>query len=996
MRFVALAALIAALAAPVLAQSPTGTLTGRTTDGKETLPGVTVTVTSPNLQGARTAVSEVTGDYIFRYLPPGDYKVRFELQGFQSIDTTVKISVAQTATINAVMPVAKVAEEVTVTGTYDTISSSQQAATTFEQNLLNTLPVGRTLVTAASLTPGVSNTGPSNNLVISGAPSYQNLFMVNGVVIQDNVRNTPLQLYIEDAVQETTTSTAGISAEYGRFAGGVVNTLTKSGGNELHASIRDSLTSDKWAAKTPLTITRNEKINGAYEATLGGFFMKDRLWFFAAGRSRDLKTDRTTYATNLPYTNGDKENRYEGKLTFSFNPNHRVMGSYIKVDQTATNASFGTILDLASVDETRSFPQDLFAANYNGVFTDNFFAEAQYSKRKFTFEGYGSNYKDYILGTVIRDNVNYFYSNSPYFCGVCDPEKRDNEDWVVKGSWFLTSPTVGSHDIVFGYDSFNDMRQANNYQSGSNFIYWPTQYLTDAAGHYILDSTLHQPIPVVYGDGSSDFTYWAILNLSQGTNFRTNSTFVNDKWRLNNHFSFNLGVRYDKNDGEDASHAKVAKDSRISPRFGLSYDFKADGDIVANIGYGHYVTAIAGSVADQGGGNPSSFGYLYEGADLNTTGCTAANPGACLNAHQVLQKVFDWLFANGKNSIGQPIGRSVDYGSIAGLSNIVGPNLSSPYAEEFTVGVTKRLGSRGIARLDYVRRNYKDFYATTATTKNGTVTDTLGNVSDLKIIGNTDQLQRKYDGINLQASYRLADRWNLGGNYTWSHLQGNVEGESSGSGPTTSGMPNAYYPEYVQMAWNQPIGDLSADRRHTGRVWAIWDIISDKHHSLSASVMESYFSGSPYSAAASIYSYPYVTNPGYATRPTTVTYYFSKRGAYLTDNITRTDISFNYGFRIPALGADLEFFVHPMMTNVFNERAVVNVDTTIYTRYNSSNWLLFNPFTTAPTECPQSNTPAQCKAAGNNWQKGPNWGKPLSSGDYQTPRTFSVSFGVRF
>ena len=995
-RYLLMAVLLLAVALPALAQVPTGTLTGRASDGKDPLPGVTVTVTSPSLQGTRTAVTEAAGAYIFAFLPAGEYHVRFELMGFQTLETTVRINAAQTATLNATMPVAKVAEEVTVTGTYDNISTSQQVATTYDAKLINQLPVSRAITSAAALTPGVATTGPSGNLSISGAMSYENLYMVNGVVIQDNVRNTPNALYIEDAIQETTTQTAAISAEYGRFAGGIVNTLTKSGGNEFHGTFRDSLSSDKWAAKTPKTASRSDKINSVYEATFGGFIIKDKLWFFLAGRDRKLTNNYQTYSTNIPYTSTDDQKRYEGKLTYSITPNHRVIASYMKVTETQTNNAFGTILDLVSLDKQRELPQDLFAANYTGIITNNFFVEGQYSKRHFTFKGSGGDFRDYVNGTLVRDNVHGWRSNAPTFCGVCDPEKRDNEDWLVKGSWFATSDKFGSHDIVVGYDSFNDMRKSNNYQSGSNYVYWPTEYLSNpATGAIILDPVLHQPIPVVYGDGSSDFTYWAVLNRSKGTNFRTNSTFINDKWRLSNHWSFNLGVRYDKNDGKDASGNLVAKDSRISPRLGVSYDVNADGNWVINASRADYVTAIAGSVASQGAGSPSAFGYLYEGPDINTD-CSYDNPGACLNEHQVLEQVFAWLYANGTNSIGGPVGRDVAYGSIAGLSQIVGKDLKSPFAQESTLGFTKRLGSRGLFRMDYVHREYKDLYSTRVDMSTGHVTDSLGNVSDLKIIGNDHTLTKKYDGVNLQASYRVADAWQVAGNYTWSHSYGNYEGEAATTGPYANSSNPYYYPEYSQQRWTNPTGNLSNDQRHRGRVWVVWDAVNTRHNSLSVSLMESYWSGTPYSAAGSIYSYPYVTNPGYYQRPTTVTYFFSKRGAYTTDQVTSTDLSLNYSFKLPALGTELEFYVIPQITNMFNEMAVTDPNSTVYTRYSGSSWLLFNPFTTTPKECPQGTAAADCKAMGANWQKGPNFGKPLSATSYQLPRTISVSFGVRF
>ena len=80
-RFVLFALLIGFVAMPLFAQNPTGTLSGHASDGKDPLPGVTVTVTSPNLQGARTSVTNGNGDYIFTFLPPGEYRVQVRAAG---------------------------------------------------------------------------------------------------------------------------------------------------------------------------------------------------------------------------------------------------------------------------------------------------------------------------------------------------------------------------------------------------------------------------------------------------------------------------------------------------------------------------------------------------------------------------------------------------------------------------------------------------------------------------------------------------------------------------------------------------------------------------------------------------------------------------------------------------------------------------------------------------------------------------------------------------
>ncbi|MFP5287751.1 MAG: carboxypeptidase regulatory-like domain-containing protein, partial [Thermoanaerobaculia bacterium] len=279
------------LALPVLSQGiPTGILSGRVTaqDGSA-LPGVLVTVTSPALQGTRTATTSESGDYNLPLLPPGEYTVTYELEGFLSPQQSVKISAAQTTRVDAEMAQATVSEEIVVTGTYETISTSATAATTYEKEFVEQLPVERNVRETVLLTPGASASGPgtnarNGNISISGAQSFENLFLVNGVVITENLRGQPFDLFIEDAIEETTTSVSSVSAEYGRFAGGVVNTITKSGGNELHGSFRTAFTNNDWESETPLTTLQTDKTNMRHEATLGGWIWKDKIWYFLAGR----------------------------------------------------------------------------------------------------------------------------------------------------------------------------------------------------------------------------------------------------------------------------------------------------------------------------------------------------------------------------------------------------------------------------------------------------------------------------------------------------------------------------------------------------------------------------------------------------------------------------------------------------------------------------------------------------------------------------------------
>ncbi|MFI5166720.1 MAG: carboxypeptidase regulatory-like domain-containing protein [Thermoanaerobaculales bacterium] len=1007
-RFAILALFALPVSLPAFAQMPTGTLSGHATDGTEALPGVTVTVTSPSMQGTRTTVTGASGDYIFTFLPPGEYHVKFELQDFETIETTVRLNAAQTQRLDATMPQAKIAEKVTVTGTADTIQAQDTASTSMDHDLVYKLPVAKDMDSIAALSAGVFAWGTAY-LIISGGTSSENQLLVNGAPVMFNSGGNPAGLYIEDAVQETTTSVSGISAEYGRFTGGVVNMLTKSGGNDFHASLRDTLTSDKWTAISRLqTSERNSTINNYYEGTLGGFIVKDRLWFFLAGR--DIKTSRTgeTDITDISYPMGADEQRYEGKLTFAVNPNHRIIGSYLKVDHTTIGTFAVRPMDLNSLYDQQT-PNDLTVVNYTGVLTDNFFVEGQYSKKTVLYEDLGSRYTDLARGTPIVDENNFSNTesyNSPTGCAVCanSAQHRDNQDIFAKASWFLSSEGAGSHNIVLGYDRFDDKPLSNNWQSGSSYWLFP-----DGEAGYVprlvpgaspgLDPN-GSPYPVFISNSGSSYVFYApIADITPGDDYRTESLFLNDKWRLNNNFSFNIGLRYDKNHGVNGAGAVVSNDSNISPRLGVTYDPTGNGKWQFSAGYAKYVAAINSVASDvSAAGQPASLWYLYAGPDINAT-CNPANAVAtgCISAWQAAQEVLTWF--QGLSQAQQ--NALVAYAYVPGYSLVVKGSLKSPNVQETTIGATTRLGSRGEIRLDYVHRKYADFYATVTNTSTAqSQPDPYGNVYDMTYLENSNASAREYNGVHVSGEYRLTDAFQLGGNYTWSTLRGNDGGKPC-CGEVFGDLA---YPEYKAYPQFSPVGYLSADQRNRVRVFGVFDILNTTYNRLSVSLMETYASGIPYSAVGYISIQPYVTNPGYLNPPSSTKYYFSPRGAFRMDSLNSTDLSFNYAFVIPSLGTGFQFFLEPRVTNVFNNHAVVNVNTTVYTSRTAGKGLSpFNPFTTKPVECPQNDTAAQCQAMDANWQLGPAFGAPQTAttaanttGDFQMPRTLTVSFGVRF
>ncbi len=311
---------------PVYSQSMTGNLLGTVTSDGSPLPGVSVTASSPALQGTRTAITGEAGGYYFPSLPPGNYTIAFDLSGMQRVAKKVTVSVAQTSRADVAMTVASVKESITVTAAASPVAESTTVASNFTSAEINELPIGRTIDSVTLMAPGVNSAGPNSQIVISGAGSYDSLFLVDGVVVNENLRGQPQPLYIEDAIQETTVLSGGISAEFGRFTGGVVTSLTKSGGNDFSGSFRDAMTNPSWSSLTAYSRPGQavSALNNAYEGTFGGRVIRDRLWFFGAGRYTKSEATNQTVLTNIPYLSTSTNRRFETKLTGQVNAQNSV------------------------------------------------------------------------------------------------------------------------------------------------------------------------------------------------------------------------------------------------------------------------------------------------------------------------------------------------------------------------------------------------------------------------------------------------------------------------------------------------------------------------------------------------------------------------------------------------------------------------------------------------------------------------------------------------
>jgi hypothetical protein len=339
---------------------------------------------------------------------------------------------------------------------------------------------------------------------------------------------------------------------------------------------------------------------------------------------------------------------------------------------------------------------------------------------------------------------------------------------------------------------------------------------------------------------------------------------------------------------------------------------------------------------------------------------------------------------------------------IPGLNTVVADSLKSPNSREYTLGLSRRLGSRGSVRLDGIYRTFRDFYVTRIDQTTGKVQDQFGKPFDLGLVENNSDLTRNYRGLNFQISYRPTPRLALSGNYTLGSLKGSAEGENGGSGPTTATTQIVRYPEYFRPEWNFTEGNLNADVRHKARAWATYEVpVPSVVGRLSLGLVQFYNSGTPYGAQGTVDTRPFTAGHpfNYTTPPATVLYYFTPRDAFHMESLWRTDLAVNYAHRLGLKKS--EVFVRFTTVNLFNRHGLTNfwgganseldlgcgtggcISTTVLTNANNSTVAPFNPFTTTPVE-------------GVNWRKAPTFGQPTSRFAYQTPRTIQFAVGLRF
>jgi len=949
----------------------TGTLQGTVKDANgAVLPGVTVSVTSPGLQGTRTTVSDVNGVYTIPVLPPGGYSVRFELSGFAPfVHENAIVPLGSAAVIDATMQVAAVTEVVNVTAQ----TPNQLVVPTGQTNLtaleLNKIPVGRTPARIAEFAPGLTDNTPNvGQVTISGGFAYDNVFMIDGVDVNDNLFGTANNVFIEDAIDETQVLTSGISAEFGRFSGGVINMITKRGGNTFSGSGRINFSNPAWNNESPLeesrSITHPDQLSKFLEGTLGGPVVRDRVWFFAAGRRERSSLQNLTALTAIPFVTATSNDRYEIKVTGTPRPNHTIQGSFVdNKTEERDRASLNVTLSLdTTVLVTRQTPNRLFVANYTGVLGSKTYITGQFSQKNFGFRNAGGTStaladSPFRARGVAAGTTNGQHYHAPFFSAL-DPEDRDNTQFAGSATYFLTTQSAGTHSLKAGAEHFTSSRVGGNSQSATNYVFQSDYVLT--GGVPALDAQ-GRIIPL-YVPGVSRVQNW-LPTPGATMDVTTLSFYLQDHWNAGKHFSFELGVRFEKADSEATGDIVGADTHSIVPRLGLTYDPGGDGRMTFQATYAHY----SGKYSDvqyarnTAVGSPSLVTYQYTGP---------AGQG------------FD--FAPGLDLANYP---TIVSGNFPTANVFLADGLESPITKEFTLS-TGRQFSKGYARVMYTWRNASNFIEDfiddpTATGKIAVVYNGVNfGTFDRLEFRNSHDVERRYQGLQFTGRYDLMRNLSLDGHYTIQlENNGNFEGEAANQPANPSDFGD--YPEILTPR-SYPDGRLNDFQRSKVRLWAVYNQSLGKAGTITVGPIWRYNSGQTYSlfsSAVPLSAIQLARNPGYARLPGggTQTLYYGDRGIENFEGYGLMDFAATYDI---AIWRTVRPWIKFEVYNLFDNNKLINWNTNV---------------------TPDPNSPLDADGLPTGFIKPANFGTPINNASYPRPipgidggRSFLMAMGVRF
>jgi len=825
--FFILALALTVLAGTLPAQAPIGKIVGRVLDDQgAALPGVAVTAASSHLVGKATAITDETGSYRLLALPPGTYTIVYILSGFARVTRTdIILPLNQTITVDVALKPATIEEQITVVGQSPLIDvKSTTRGATFNRQMFTSLPKGRNFDTLIAAIPGVVQEDTLlGGTSVDGASGDENMYYIDGVNTNNLVNGTSGQNVNLDFVDEVQVNASGYQAEYGGSMGGVVNVLARRGGNAFHGDLigywtgmglqskyRDILDVNQIDTTGPNAILfypyekyvgtdKWNRFEGGFD--LGGFIIKDRLWFFGSFMPQYYKRDRSVdYAiqgSSLVRAFKRTENYWNGlfKLTTQIANNLRLTAGFINNSYryVGDNQEANSASSTALYNQGWTYPNSNVNGTIDWSLGNNFMVNMRggwFRTDQINNEvPQGNNTPRYRF--MVDQPYGYIASNNRMFPEI-PANLQHGGNWSSKSAADHTVITKEVRErINANVDAsyFAHLGGEHSFKAGFQFV---------RNGQNVVDTTSFGPT-VMFGwnmelrqsginYGRGKYGWYSVRNNDKtgpyGNNYNvyanTYALYLQDSWTIANRLTINLGLRaeneYLPNYGRSAEFPSIKAidfpwSKKLSPRVGFVYDTFGDSSLKIFGSFGIYQDVMKLDVAANGFGGfkwKSAY-YLMDDYDFTKIGVNGNYPGTFLYTYDYRPPSFNTLdpdikpFSQREISLGleKKLAENVSFSLRLVSKSVLNAIEDSAIYSRNKVGMWEEMYFYSNPGSDYLKKQY----------------DTA--IAGGQLAPGTPYLpkaKREYLGANFAVEKRFSDRWLGGASYTLSRLSGNYSG----------------------------------------------------------------------------------------------------------------------------------------------------------------------------------------------------------------------------
>ncbi|MFB3829058.1 MAG: carboxypeptidase regulatory-like domain-containing protein [Bryobacteraceae bacterium] len=838
------------LAGPILfGQERFGELNGVVTDASgAVVPNATVTITNRTTSRVLTVKSGADGTYVARDVEPGRYMVRFEATGFQRYEVAdVNLLVGQRLKVDARLAVGSMEQTVQVTEAAPLIDTSGTAiAHNVTAEEFDRLPKARTFQSLALASPSVNSGEIEGGFQVNGASGAENQFNIDGVSTTSLVNGKSRQDAVFEILQEVQVKTGGVDAEFGGALGGVISAVTKSGGNDFHGDLHYYYSGNGISAAPTLRLFADpvtEKVAKHFQDTkqtdnsheiggsLGGYFVKNKLYFFTAFSPR-IRDREGTYK----YSNGAETAKNHRDVTYhqffnklSWDPVSRVRTNFSWLWSPTKQVGYmpnlnayapdTTVTSVAAMEPQRNTGFYQPQANYTGQVDISVTSTSLLTIRGGRF---WDNFK--TLGYPEVQNIQYLTSASGVAGVPASLQQPRGYQNIPRGA--LTDYDIVTRTFVqTDFSKFGNFLGQHNLKGGWGYTKTVNRVLTREAyngwiGIYWNSTSPYAPAGVS-GRGTYGYYEYNEVGTAGSTGAGMHNLYIQDQWRVVKRLTLTLGLRTENEYVPSVN--RVLKDyafhfgfgDKLAPRLGASFDVFGDGKLKLYGSWGRYFDWVKYELSrgSYGGDYWRVYYRTLDSPNVFTDLATVKPPN--------LPGTNVWRVAGFRN-------RRSNY--IDSVDSDVKPMSQ----DNMNFGVEYQVAPQTVFRGNYVhnnlRRTIEDLGALDA---NGDEIYLHGNPGEghaliMPTSGATKPFPmpkavRKYDAMELSVTRRFSKGMFGSLSYVYSRLYGNYAGLASSDEITSPATGSS------SRTAQQFGGSIARQGGNVNRAWDLDEVLFDAH-----------------------------------------------------------------------------------------------------------------------------------------------------------------------